>query len=276
MSKQPIYLPRQPCRVLVVACAAMLVTISALHAQSAASPQAQAAVAKVPAYDVVSIKPNKTGSGRVSISVDDGKFNASNVSLKMMILGAWGLKDPQIVNLPKWGNSARFDVEAKVLDPDKKVFAALTPEQFQAMQQPILTDRFQLKFHHEKKVLPIYELLVIKGGPKFKQAPANIAGDTGVSINNGNLIATAVPLTSLADDLSNQVSRIVIDKTGLVGKYNFQLSWSPEDAGPPSPDTAAQPGIFTALQEQLGLKLQPGKAEIETFVIDHAEPPSEN
>lgn len=86
MSKQPMYVPRQPCRVLVVACAGMLIAISALRAQSAASPQAQAAVAKVPAYDVVSIKPNKTGSGNVSISVDDGNFNAPKAFWRCRLL----------------------------------------------------------------------------------------------------------------------------------------------------------------------------------------------
>jgi uncharacterized protein (TIGR03435 family) len=145
------------------------------------------------------------------------------------------------------------------------------------MQQPILTDRFQLKFHRGKKVLPIYDLVVIKGGPKFKEATAAYNSEhTGFSIHNRNLTATAVTLSELADRLSDQVSRIVMDKTGLAGKYNLQLNWSPDDAGPPAADSSTPPDIFTALEEQLGLKLKPAKAEIETFVVDHAELPSEN
>ena len=270
---------------LIVACSAMLIATPALPAQSSAPAQTAGATAASPSYDVVSIKPNKTGSGRVSVHIDDGNFDAFNVSLKSMILSAYGLKEAQVFGLPKWGESARFDIKAKIISPDKKALAALSPEQFRSMQQPILTDRFQLTFHHETKILPIYELVVVKGGPRFKQiTPAELASDEGVngvhaggmSIHNRNLVATGVPLSSLADHLSGQLNRIVLDKTGLAGKYNLQLSWSPDDAGPPAPDSAAPPDIYTALEEQLGLKLQPGKAEIETFVVDHAELPTED
>ena len=276
MSKRLVHWPNRTCKILVVACAGLLIAIPDTGAQSTASPQPAIARPELPAYDVVSIKPNKTGSGNSSVWINKGNFTAENVVLKTMILSAWDLKDPQLLDLPKWGDAARFDIQAKVLEPDKKVIAGLTSEQFRLMQQPILTDRFQLKFHRGKKILPIYDLVVIKGGPKFKEAAAAEIINTGTNINNGKLIATGVPLSSLADSLSGQVQRIVVDKTGLPGKYNFQLSWAPDDAGPPSSDSATPPDMFTALQEQLGLKLQPGKAEIETFVIDHAELPSEN
>ena len=95
-------------------------------------------------------------------------------------------------------------------------------------------------------------------------------------VRNQYLIATGISLASLADTLTGQVKRIVIDKTGLDGKYNFHLSWSPDDAGPPAPDSAAPPDIFTALPEQLGLKLQPAKAEIDAFVVDSVALPSED
>jgi uncharacterized protein (TIGR03435 family) len=98
----------------------------------------------------------------------------------------------------------------------------------------------------------------------------------GMSVHNRNLVATGVPIARLVDQLSAQLQRVVVDKTGLAGNYNFQLTWSPDDAAPPSPDVAAPPDIFTALEEQLGLKLQPGKEEIDTLVIDHVEYPSEN
>ena len=268
---------------LLIALAGMLIAMPAVKAQSAVA--AQAATGKVPAYDVVSIKPNKTGSGQVDIDANDGNFDAINVSLKTLILSAFGLKEAQIFDLPKWGASMRFDIRAKIIDPDRKALGSLSAEQFRSMQQPILADRFQLKFHQEMKTLPVYDLVVSKGGPKFKETTAaEIASDTGVngvraggvSIRNRSLIATGVPLSSLAYQLSGQLDRIVIDKTGLAGKYNLQLSWSPDDMGPHAPDSAGPPGIFTALPEQLGLKLQPGKAEIETFVVDHAAIPSED
>jgi uncharacterized protein (TIGR03435 family) len=276
MSKRPDDGKHLASPALLIACAGLLIAASTIGAQATVASPTANADPKTPAYDVVSIKPDKTDSGRVSISVDDGNFNASNVSLKMMILGAWGLKDAQVINLPKWGDSMRFDIKAKITEPDKKVLAALTPEQFRSMQQPILLDRFQLKFHHDKKVLPIYDLVVIKGGPKFKETAADSSRDSGIGIHNRNLDATAVTLSDLADRLSDQVSRIVVDKTGLAGKYDFQLNWSPDDVGPPAADSSAPPDIFTALEEQLGLKLQPGKAEVESFVIDQANPPTEN
>jgi len=261
----------------------MLVATPRLQAQGPASTPT--AGAKLPSYDVVSIKPDHMDNGRVSIHIDDGNFDALNVSLKTLILGAYNLKEAQLFGLPKWGDSAHFDIKAKIIDPDKKQLQALTPEQFTSMQQPILADRFQLKFHRERKILPVYELVTIKGGPKFKEiTPIEQKSDTGVngvraggmSVHNRNLVATGVPISRLADQLSAQLQRVVVDKTGLAGNYNFQLNWSPDDAAPPSPDVAAPPDIFTALEEQLGLKLQPGKEEIETFVIDHVEFPSEN
>jgi len=266
-----------------VICMGLQLAIPCLQTQVPTSTST--ADVKVPSYDVVSIKPDHTDNGRVSIRIDDGNFDALNVSLKTMILGAYNLKEAQLFGLPKWGDSAHFDIKAKIIDPDKKQLEALTPEQFQSMQQPILADRFQLKFHRERKILPVYELVTIKGGPKFKEiTPVEQKSDTGVngvraggmSVHNCNLIATGVPMSRLADQLSAQLKRVVVDKTGLAGNYNFQLSWSPDDAGPPSPDVAAPPDIFTALEEQLGLKLQPGKEVMDTFVIDHVEYPSEN
>ena len=263
----------------------MLIAMPATRAQNAIAARDVTADVKAPTYDVVSIKPNKTGSGQKDIDANDGNFDAINVSLKTLILSAYGLKETQIFDLPKWGKSMRFDIKAKIIDPDKNALAALTPEQFRSMQQPMLTGRFQLKFHHEMKMLPVYDLVVTKSGPKFKETTnAEIARDAGVngvraggvSIHNRNLIATGVSLSSLADHLSGQVNRIVIDETGLAGKYNLQLSWSPDDMGPHAPDSAGPPSIFTALPEQLGLRLQPSNAEIETFVIDHAAIPSED
>jgi uncharacterized protein (TIGR03435 family) len=260
----------------------MALSAPVLFAQDAVVPKMVVPDSKVPTYDVVSIKPNKSGSGNVDISVDDGNFEAVNVSLKTMLLSAYGLKDAQLVNLPKWGESARFDIKAKVIDPDKKIMDALTGPQFRSMQRPILTERFQLKFHREKKVLPVYELVVAKDGPKFKQttdaemtgnSPINGVRPGGISVHNQNLTATGIPISSIADSLSGQVQRIVIDKTGLAGNYNLQLIWSRDDAKAPATDVAPPPDIFTALTEQLGLKLQAAKAEVETFVVDQVVMP---
>ena len=247
---------------------------------------AQSAVpeAKVPIYDVVSIKPNKTGSGDVDEDTNIGNFVATNLSLKALVLEAYSLKESQLFGLPKWDDSARFDIQAKIIAPDKKLIESLTQAQRRSMLRPILTNRFHLKFHHESKILPVYELVLVKGGPKFRTTTAAVkANDTrlngvrpgGFSVHNTSLTATGVPLSDLADFLSGQTRRVVIDKTGLPGKYNLLLEWTPNDA-PPSASADALPGLFTALEEQLGLHLKPAKANIQTFVIDHVEMPSEN
>ncbi len=266
-----------------------LIALACLGALSASFAQNQPAAreplpdSKIPVYDVVSIKPNKTGPGHTGIDVDDGNFKAENVSTKNMVLIAYGLKASQLVGLPSWANSARYDIQAKVLEPDRKIFAALTEDQGRKMLQPILTERFHLKFHRETKMLPVYELVLAKGGPKFKDSTipddrvtkgANGMGAGSISVHNTELSATAVALSSLTDVLSDQTNRVVVDKTGLTGKYDLELKWLPADA-PAAPDSTLTT-LFTALQEQLGLKLQPGKAEISTFVVDSMEAPSEN
>jgi len=270
-----------------IALAAAVLTVLAapnLLAQTATGPAPAPSTTevKLPAYDVISIKPNKSGSGRVSVHTDDGNFDASNVSLKTMLLNAYGLKDAQLTDLPKWGDSTRFDIQAKVVDPDLKLIQSLKEDQRRAMLQPILTDRFQLKFHYETKVLPVYELVLAKDGPKFQaskitgdQKAANGMGAGSMRVNNTVMTSTAIPISSLVNLLSSQLQRIVVDKTGLAGKYDMDLAWSRDDAAAPASDSAP-PSIFTALQEQLGLKLQPSKSPVETFVIDHVELPSEN
>ncbi|QMV18993.1 TIGR03435 family protein [Granulicella sp. 5B5] len=281
MRAQPAHSP--PARYAESIALLLAMAAAALH-QPRIAAQSPVPDTKVPAYDVVSIKPNNTGSGSVNVSIGDGNFDAANISLKTLILEAYSLKESQLSGLPKWNDSARFDIRAKIIAPDKKLLKSLTRAQSRSMLQPILTDRFQLKFHRDWKIEPIYDLVITKGGPKFSATTAaESTSDTGVngvkaggfSVRNGSLTATGVPVSTLVDYLPSQLQRVVIDKTGLTGKYNLQLKWARDDA-PPSTDSDAPPDIFTALKEQLGLELKPSKASIETFVIDHVEMPSEN
>jgi uncharacterized protein (TIGR03435 family) len=249
-------------------------------AQGTAAPKMTVQDSQVPKYDVVSIKPNKTGSGSHGIDVNDGNFEATNVPIKTLILNAYEVKDSQVIGLPPWASSMNYDIKAKVIDPDKKVFDAMTDDQSRMMLQPVLTDRFQLKFHREKKVLPVYELVVAKGGVKFKDSTvpddgktkgANGMGAGSMSVHNTELTSTGVRLSKLTSVLSNQLGRVVVDKTGLTGKYDLELKWLPDNAAA-APDSPL-PTLFTALQEQLGLKLESGKAEIDTFVVDQISMP---
>jgi uncharacterized protein (TIGR03435 family) len=169
------------------------------------------------------------------------------------------------------------------------------------MLRPALADRFKLKVHTETKQLPVYKIVLAKGGSKLKEATAGdtyangIKGPDGVGrpgmmrFGPGQLTAQAVPMTSLTNMLSQQLHRTVLDKTGLTGKYDLELNWTPDQGADPmfkgpegspqrgdaAPDSSG-PSIFTALQEQLGLKLQSAKGPVETLVIDHVEMPSEN
>jgi uncharacterized protein (TIGR03435 family) len=256
---------------------------------------------KVPAFDVVSIKPNKSDSGMVRIMGKPDGYSASNVSLKMLIQSAYGIREDLISGAPSWADSARFDIDAKVAGSDVDALKKLTPEQRRLILQPLLADCFKLKIHTETKQLPVYELVVAKGGSKLKEATpgdtyANgIKGPDGVGrggmmrVGRGQLNAQAVPMTSLANMLSQQLHRTVLDKTGLTGKYDIELNWTPDQGPDPmfkGPEGAPQrsdsapdasgPSIFTALQEQLGLRLQSAKGPVETIVIDHVEMPSEN
>jgi uncharacterized protein (TIGR03435 family) len=253
-----------------------------------ASALFQGAPTKPPSYDVASIKPNKSESGSVSVHTTPGNYAATNVSLKMLLSEAYGIKEYLISGGPNWINSARFDVTAKVLDADIDALKKLTQEQKLAMMQPFLVDRFALAVHTETKLLPVYELVVVKSGPKFNQsAPEQPAAEDGepkplgtlrrggMMINNSELTASAVPLSSLASQLSYTLHRTVIDKTGLTAKYDLKLKWAPEH-GPDNSPESSEASLFTALQEQLGLKLQSAKGAVETLVIDHVEMPSEN
>jgi uncharacterized protein (TIGR03435 family) len=255
---------------------------------------------KVPPFDVVSVKPNKSESGMVRVMGKQDGYSASNVSLKMLIQGAYGIRADLISGAPSWADSARFDIDAKVADSDVDALKKLSPEQRRLILRPLLADRFKLKVHIETKQLPVYELVLAKGGSKLTEAtPGNtyangIKGPDGVArggmmrVGPGQLTAQAVPMTGLANMLSQQLSRTVLDKTGLTGKYDIELYWAPDQADPvfkgpdgslPKGDAAPDssgPSIFTALQEQLGLKLQSAKGPVETLVIDHVEMPSEN
>ena len=246
-------------------------------AQNALAAQADSAPPKLPVYDVVSIKPNKSGSGNYSFNTGDDSFTATNVSLKFLISAAYDIKPDLISGVSGPVDSMRFDVIAKVVDPDPTVMKKLSTSQRQSMILPFLEDRFQLKAHTETKMLPVYELVVLQDGPKFKQSTDSSkqgGGSWGFNNNQGTVTAHNFPMTSLISLLTDLVHRTVIDKTGLTGKYDLALKWSEDVGSNSTADTG--PSIFTALQEQLGLKLKSAKGPVETLVVDHAAMPSEN
>ena len=256
-------------------------------------------------FDVVSIKPNHDRGGPFRFGNDPGRLVAENVSLKFLLQIAYRVKDAQISGAPAWTDSDRYNIEAKSDDSSADMLRKLSEEEQEAqarlMLQSMLADRFKLALHHEMKELPVYVLVLAKNGSKLHEsadtpdapapsgppAPNEPQRRHTLRMNGpGNVSAIAQNLDILADVLSHQLGRPVLNQTGLKGNYDFTLKWTPDmahrqmpggtpgDAAPP-PDVSG-PSIFTALQEQLGLKLESQKGPEDTLVIDHVERPSEN
>jgi len=286
--------------VLAVVTGWLAVATPYVLSQGSAITEAVSADVKVPAFDVVSVKQDKSEGSMIRVMMKPDGYAATNVSLKMLIEEAYGIRQDLISGAPGWVDSIRFDIDAKVAGGNVNDLKKLKPEQRMSMLKPMLADRFQVKVHTETKTLPVYELVVAKGGSKLKEAMPGytytngIKGPDGVAhggmmrMSRGEVTGQALAVESLVNMLSRQLQRTVIDKTGLTGKYDFTLQWTEESSDPmfkggdgsqqkaePAPD-ATGPSIFTALQEQLGLKLQSAKGPVETLVIDHVEMPSEN
>lgn len=245
-------------------------------AQSAAPPQVSVADARLPVYDVVSIKPNKSASGSWSIDSNEYRYSAKNISLRSMLEQAYGVRSDLISGIDGPVAAARFDIEAKIVEPDPVLMKSLTPAQYRGMVVQMLREHFGLVVHNESKIAPVYDLELAKDGPKFKKSANPDAKNRGTSIHNREMEANSITMAEMATTLTNQVQRTVVDKTGLTARYDLKLKWSAEDSALDDGVKDAPPVIFTALKEQLGLKLQPGKGPVETLVVDHVELPSEN
>ena len=280
-----------PCRRVFsfLAVGVVALTASSLAAQAPAAVAAQTSMTQQPVFEVASIKENKSGDGNSHSSFNNGRFSATNETVKMFVqYDAYGIPAPQIVGGPSWFSSTRFDVEAKVDDQNIAQMEKLGHEERSAMEreimQQLLADRFKLAVHWDTKEVPVYALILAKGGPKFA-ATKESDGHSGTSSGNGRLTATDVTMARFAETLtqilSRELGRIVVDKTGLDGKYDLKLNWSPDNeaeayGSATSNASAPGPSIFTALQEQLGLKLESTKGPVKMLVIDHIEQPSEN
>jgi len=238
-------------------------------------PAAKTAAVISPTFDVVSVKPSDPANPGMSIRFDPNRFTMGGCSLKFAIQYAYGIQDFQVAGGPEWMDSARFDIVAESEDAFPR--GGTTQLEQEAMQkllrqrmQALLADRFQLKVHISTKEMPVYGLVVAKGGPKLQKAKVGTGGwSTGPGLIKGDYISMA----SLASMLSSMLDRIVLDQTALPDNYDFALYWTPDDK--PNPDSTL-PGLFTAIQEQLGLKLEGQKGPVEVTVIDHVEKPSAN
>jgi uncharacterized protein (TIGR03435 family) len=197
------------------------------------------------------------------LSAQHGIFRSIQTSLRFLILGAYGLQDFQISGGPAWMSSEWYDVIAKAEDPDGKDMTS--------MIRCLLAERFALRVHRETKEQTVFELVVSKGGLKIRES----APDTIYSMRNGmgSMTAIAMPMSIFVTWLSGTARHPVIDKTGLSGAYDFKLEWTDDGT---AADGSRAPLVQTAIQEQLGLKLESRKGPVDILVIDHAERPTEN
>ena len=270
----------------------------------AAQPAAQAPVS----FEAASIKPNKSGDSNTSVGPrPGGRFNATNAPVALFITMAYQLQPFQVQGAPDWTRTDRFDIVAK-LDGDPPAVPFGEPDQMMLALRTLLADRFKLAAHVEMPELPVYALVQARAdgklGPNMRSSSTDceairVAGREaarqgrainpntadrvacGVRNNNGRMQFGGYPLTLFANALANQVARTVIDRTGLTGNWDFELTFTPERvrqqalAGNAPPDVDPNgPSIFTAIQEQLGLKLESTKAPVKVLVIDHLEQPS--
>jgi uncharacterized protein (TIGR03435 family) len=223
-----------------------------------------------PVFDVATIKPSSPESQGKMIAGLNGRHNLMvNTSVNDIVAFAYGLDTKQIVGAPAWADSSLYDVDGV---PD--VEGEPSTKQLQTLYQSLLADRFQLAVHHEKKELSVYAITVAKGGPKLTKSASAETDPAPFEMAQGVLRVTNETMTDIADVIKYVVERPVVDQTGLAGRFDFRLRWTPDDSTASRPN--APPGLFTAIQEQLGLKLEPVKAPVDVIVIDHIERPSAN
>jgi uncharacterized protein (TIGR03435 family) len=244
-----------------------------------------------PIFEVTSVKPNTSGAAKQMMDTEPGRrFTAINVSLGQLIRSAYGVQEFQISGGPAWLESARFDVIARG-----------EPDAGQPMLRALLADQFKLRLHTDTKELPIYALVAVRNGrgPGLHRSARDCRApdggtDTstleppacGVRATPGAILAAGAPMTQLAGALSRFLGREVQDRTGLTDDFDFTLRWTPDQV-PPGLDQKNRaiglppidpdgPSLFTALGEQLGLKLESGRGAVEILVVDRAERPTAN
>jgi uncharacterized protein (TIGR03435 family) len=239
-----------------------------------------------PSFEVATIKPSNPDQPGNYFHVDGRNFTTHNISLTGLIEFAYGIQAKQIVNGPEWIDKDKYDINAV---PDSE--GQPNDKQWKTMLQKLLADRFALTFHHDKRELPVFALTVAKGGPKNLEIntsggslPSLFFGGTpgGVMLPGRN--ATMADFAGVIQEAV--LDRPVVDQTGLTGRFDFLLKWQPDDSQfgghlPFAPGDSAQsdaslPSLFTALQEQLGLKLEAVKIPVDVIVVDHAQKPSAN
>jgi uncharacterized protein (TIGR03435 family) len=246
-----------------------------------AAAGAQEKVEKPPNFEVAAIKPSKPDERGQRYSTTNDRFSMVNFTLRQMIRVAYGLKsESQITGGPDWMDKQAFDIVAKIGDTEAARIGKLKRDErlkeFGLLLQGLLADRFQLQVHQVQQVMPVFALVVAKSGAKLTHSPATQQRQNLSSMRSGHLEAKSVSMDAFAEHLTRMPEageKVVINATGLTGEYDFKLDWSPDD-GEGSPADTVNPGLFTALQEQLGLKLESKKGPVDVVVVESAVKPT--
>lgn len=240
-------------------------------------------------FEVAAIKPTppEWNAGRFIRMQSADRFVARNHSLKTLIAAAFNLSPRIITGGPEWTDTQRYDILAKTPGQTRPAL-----EKQMSMLRSLLIERFQLTYHREEKVLPIYSLTVAKGGPKLKESPVDSSPSPAgppplVFVGSPQLVrlpgrhATMAELASVMQRAA--LDRPVVDNTGLTARYDFDLEWTPDESqfggalGTTAvTDESAKPGLFAAIQQQLGLRLEATRGPVAMLVIDHVDRPTEN
>lgn len=239
-------------------------------------------------FDVATIKPNAENDRRILFRIlPGGGFSATGITAKLLIAQAYNVKDFQISGGPGWISTDRFDIQAKAEGLPER----LPPEVFRPYLQSLLEERFQLQIRRESKEMPVYALVLTKGTHKMKvsEGPAGPGpGRQMMRMGRGQMNLQGATMGALANALSQQLGRPVIDKTGLSETFDIELHWTAEPGqggGPlgngPAPEAAAAgetsgPSLFTAIQDVLGLRLEAAKGPVENLIVDRISKPTEN
>jgi uncharacterized protein (TIGR03435 family) len=235
-----------------------------------------------PSFEVATIKPSKPDDQRKAFLVRGRRFQIINQPLSAMLSFAYGVQAKQIIGLPAWADTDKYDVDA---EPDGE--GAPNDRQWKGMLAKMIVERFGFTFHRDKREMNVYVLSVAKTGQKMTKSEGDPNGLPGLFFQGlGKLNVRNANMNDFVGLMQSVVlDRPVVDQTGITGRWDFTLNWTPDDSQfsgmgariPPSTDTAdAPPNLYTAIQEQIGLKLEATKAPADVIVVDHVDKPSAN
>ena len=271
------------CQISIALALWVAAPVAPLYAQSAAEPMRAMAADARPGFEVLKVKPTNPEETGKKLTVRGRHVLAVNMNLDDLLLFAYDLNPKQLIGLPKWAGDVGFDLDGV---PDSE--GRPNTRQLKLLIQEALADRFKLTFHHGQQPLSVFALRVAKGGPKLTETTHPATDLAGFNIGDpGVVTVTNETMKDFCAGLQNAVlDKPVVDQTGLTARYDFRLKWTPDESqfavfGPrastqPTDDPSAPPSLSTAMQEQIGLRLESVRAQADVFIVDHVERPTAN